>query len=284
MITVERIDALRAQVKQWRARGERIGFVPTMGSLHAGHMSLLSTARFRAERVIASIFVNPLQFGPGEDFERYPRTPETDSRLLEEAGCDLLFLPSVAELYPQGGVSATRVSVESLSNILCGAFRPGHFDGVATVVARLFGIVQPDVAVFGEKDYQQLAIVRRMTADLALPVEIVGAPTVRGPDGLAMSSRNKYLTAEERSIAPRIHATLREMASRLDAGERDLAALEAWGAAQLAAAGMQVDYCSVRDAASLAAAQPGSDAVILAAARLGRARLIDNLRVRLPVA
>ena len=283
MLTVERIDALRAQVRQWRARGERIGFVPTMGSLHAGHMSLLSTARFRAERVIASIFVNPLQFGPGEDFERYPRTPEADSQLLEEAGCDLLFLPSVREIYPHGGVSATRVSVESLSNILCGAYRPGHFDGVATVVARLFGIVQPDVAVFGEKDYQQLAIVRRMTEDLALPVEIVGAPTVRAPDGLAMSSRNKYLTAEERAIAPRIHATLRAMAARLDAGEKDIAALERWGTAELTAAGMQVDYCSVRDANSLAPPPASSrDVVILAAARLGRARLIDNLRATLP--
>ena len=167
MITIERIDALREAVRQWREQGARIGFVPTMGSLHAGHMSLLAAARFRADRVIASVFVNPLQFGPGEDFERYPRTPEDDQHLLAEAGCDLLFLPSVAEMYPEGGQSATKVSVPSLSGILCGAHRPGHFDGVATVVAKLFGIVQPDVAVFGEKDYQQLAIIRRMVHDLA---------------------------------------------------------------------------------------------------------------------
>ena len=165
MITAATIDALRGQVRAWRAAGERIGFVPTMGSLHAGHMSLLSAARFRADRVIASVFVNPLQFGPGEDFERYPRTPQDDQRLLEDAGCDLLFLPAVDEIYPEGRQSATRVSVTALAGILEGEHRPGHFDGVATVVAKLFGIVQPDVAVFGEKDYQQLAIIRRMTAD-----------------------------------------------------------------------------------------------------------------------
>jgi len=280
MLAVDRIAALRSVVRDWRARGDRIGFVPTMGSLHAGHMSLLATARFRAERVVASIFVNPLQFGPGEDYERYPRTPEEDSRLLEQAGCDLLFSPTVNEMYPQDGLSATRVSVQPLSGILDGAFRPGHFDGVATVVARLFGIVQPDVAVFGEKDYQQLAVVRRMSLDLALPVEIVGAPTVRSADGLAMSSRNKYLTADERAVAPRIHATLRAMAARIDAGEPDLAALETWGAQQLADAGMKVDYCAVRDALSLVEPAPSSrELVILVAARLGKARLIDNLRV-----
>jgi pantoate--beta-alanine ligase len=181
MITLERISALREQVRAWRAAGARIGFVPTMGSLHEGHMSLLVAARERADRVVASIFVNPLQFGPGEDFERYPRTPDDDSRLLAAEGCDLLFLPGLDEIYPIGQ-SATRVIVPSLSQILCGAVRPGHFDGVATVVAKLFGIVQPDLAVFGEKDYQQLAIIRRMTADLDLPVQIVAAPTVRAAD------------------------------------------------------------------------------------------------------
>jgi pantoate--beta-alanine ligase len=244
-------------------------------------MSLLKAAREHADRVVASGCVNPLQFGPGEDYERYPRTPVDDQQLLEQGGCDLLFLPGVHEIYPDAGGSATRVSVESLSGILCGRFRPGHFDGVATVVAKLFGIVQPDVAVFGEKDYQQLAIIRRMTVDLAIPVQIIGAPTVRAPDGLAMSSRNRYLSDAERRQAPRIHATLRAVAARLEAGERDHAALAAWGAAQLLAAGMPPDYFEIRDADTLLVPTGTSrELVILVAARLGKARLIDNLRVR----
>ncbi len=282
MITVERIDALRAHVRRWRSEGARIGFVPTMGSLHAGHMSLLSAARDRADRVIASVFVNPLQFGPNEDFGRYPRTPAEDTQLLADAGCDLLFLPAVEEIYPERRESATRVSVKPLSEILEGAHRPGHFDGVATVVAKLFGIVQPDVAVFGEKDYQQLAIIRRMTADLDIPVEIVGAPTVRSPDGLAMSSRNRYLSEPERALAPRIHATMRAVAARIDAGEHNYAQLGTWGADELRKAGMQPDYFELRDAATLLApVSSTSELVILVAARLGRARLIDNLRVKL---
>jgi pantoate--beta-alanine ligase len=282
MITIERIGALRAQVREWRASGARIGFVPTMGSLHEGHMSLLVAARERADRVIASVFVNPLQFGPGEDFERYPRTPDDDTRLLAAGGCDLLFLPGVDEIYPDGP-SATRVSVPSLSQILCGAVRPGHFDGVATIVAKLFGIVQPDLAVFGEKDYQQLAIIRRMTMDLDLPVQIVGAPTVRASDGLAMSSRNRYLSAADRATAPRIHAALQEVAAQIGAGQRNYPALEEQGAAALRAAGMQPDYFAVRDAATLMV--PGAatrEIVVLTAARLGKARLIDNLQVRVP--
>lgn len=283
MITVERISALRAQVRDWRAQGARIGFVPTMGSLHEGHMSLLVAARERADRVIASVFVNPLQFGPGEDFERYPRTPEDDARLLAAAGCDLLFLPGVDEIYPDGRQSATRVSVPSLSQILCGAVRPGHFDGVATIVAKLFGIVQPDLAVFGEKDYQQLAIIRRMTIDLDLPVEIVGAPTVRAADGLAMSSRNRYLSAEDRATAPKIHVALKETTARIAAGDRDFPQLEEQGAAALRKAGMQPDYFSIRDAATLLPPDSTTrDIVVLTAARLGKARLIDNLRVALP--
>jgi pantoate--beta-alanine ligase len=282
MITVELISALREQVREWRAQGARIGFVPTMGSLHEGHRSLLDVARQRSDRVIASVFVNPLQFGPGEDFERYPRTPEDDQRLLAEAGCDLLFLPAVKEIYPDNRESATRVTVKALSEILCGAVRPGHFDGVATVVAKLFGIVQPDLAVFGEKDYQQLAIIRRMTADLDLPVEIVGAPTVRSPDGLAMSSRNRYLSEAERAVAPRIYETLRTVATRIEAGERTFAALEALGIAELRAARMQPDYFEIRDAQTLLEPSRRSrELVILTAARLGKARLIDNLRARL---
>jgi pantoate--beta-alanine ligase len=281
MITVDRIDALRRQVHEWRAGGASIGLVPTMGSLHEGHMSLLEAARQRSSRVIASVFVNPLQFGPGEDFERYPRTPEDDQHLLAAAGCDLLFMPTVNEIYPDGP-SATRVTVKSLSEILCGAVRPGHFDGVATVVAKLFGIVQPDVAVFGEKDYQQLAIIRRMTADLDLPVTVEGAPTVRSPDGLAMSSRNRYLTESERAVAPRIYATLRAVARRIETGERTFAALAAHGAADLRLAGMQPDYFEIRDAATLLEPHGNSrELVILTAARLGKARLIDNLRVTL---
>jgi pantoate--beta-alanine ligase len=281
MITIERIGALREQVREWRAGGARIGFVPTMGSLHEGHMSLLEAARARADRVISSVFVNPMQFGPGEDFERYPRTPDDDQRLLAGAGCDLLFMPSVKEIYPDGP-SATRVTVKALSEILCGAVRPGHFDGVATVVAKLFGIVQPDLAVFGEKDYQQLAIIRRMTLDLDLPVEVVGAPTVRSPDGLAMSSRNRYLSDSERAVAPRIHETLLAVAARIESGQRTFAALEAFGAAELRAARMQPDYFEIRDAATLLEPHRKSvELVILTAARLGKARLIDNLRVAL---
>jgi pantoate--beta-alanine ligase len=279
--TVERIGALREKVRAWRAGGARVGLVPTMGSLHEGHMSLLEAARARSDRVIASVFVNPLQFGPGEDFERYPRTPDDDQRLLAQTGCDLLFMPAVKEIYPDGP-SATRVSVKALSEILCGAVRPGHFDGVATVVAKLFGIVQPDLAVFGEKDYQQLAIIRRMTMDLDLPVEVVGAPTVRSPDGLAMSSRNRYLSEAERAVAPRIHETLQAVAARIEAGQRTFAALEAFGAAELRAARMQPDYFEIRDAATLLEPHRKSrELVILTAARLGKARLIDNLRVAL---
>jgi len=282
MITVETIAGVREAVRAFRRDGLRVGFVPTMGSLHDGHMSLLAAARQHADRVISSVFVNPLQFGPGEDFERYPRTPAEDQRLLEAAGCDVLFLPAVNEIYPEGGRSATRITVESLSGILCGRFRPGHFDGVATVVAKLFGIVQPDVAVFGEKDYQQLAVIRRMTADLDIPVQIVGAPTVRADDGLAMSSRNRYLSEAERQVAPRIYATLQAAARRIEAGDHDFAALSQWGGAQLQAAGMAPDYFEIRDAANLLEPQAGAgELVILTAARLGKARLIDNLRVKL---
>ena len=217
MEIVTTIAAVRERVAAWRGRGERVAFVPTMGNLHAGHISLIELARRHGERFVASIFVNPLQFGPNEDFNHYPRTPDRDARMLEEAGCDLMFQPDVGEMYPSSPQIATRVEVPGLSDILCGEFRPGHFAGVATVVAKLFSIVQPDVAVFGEKDFQQLTVIRRMAADLCLPVEIVGAPTMREADGLAMSSRNQYLTDEERRIAPRIHAQLQRFGQRLGA-------------------------------------------------------------------
>ncbi len=277
---VSRIAEVRAEVAEWRRRGERIVFVPTMGNLHAGHVSLLEVARRHGDRFIASIFVNPMQFGPNEDFAHYPRTPSEDERMLAAAGCDLMFSPEVTEIYPNGPGSATRVEVPGLSGILCGAFRPGHFEGVATVVAKLFNIVAPDAAVFGEKDWQQLTVIRRMVADLCMPVEIVGAPTVREADGLAMSSRNQYLTAAERAVAPVIHRTLSSGVERLMAGERDFAAIEAAATRRLIEAGLKPDYFAVRDSATLETpSERTREFALLTAARLGKARLIDNLRV-----
>ena len=279
MEIVTTIAAVRERVAAWRGRGERVAFVPTMGNLHAGHISLIELARRHGERFVASIFVNPMQFGPNEDFNHYPRTPDRDARMLEEAGCDLMFQPDVGEMYPSSPQIATRVEVPGLSDILCGEFRPGHFAGVATVVAKLFSIVQPDVAVFGEKDFQQLTVIRRMVVDLCLPVRMVGAPTMREADGLAMSSRNQYLEPAERERAPLIHAALQRAVARIAAGDADLAALEREGAESLARAGFRVDYFSVRRVEDLLAPGPGDrDLVVLAAARLGRARLIDNLR------
>jgi pantoate--beta-alanine ligase len=279
MRKVTTVAEVRAQVRTWRAAGERIVLVPTMGNLHAGHISLLELARQRGDRVVVSIFVNPLQFGPGEDFGRYPRTLEDDMALLAKAGCDLLFAPAVDELYAEGGSQRTLVSVRGLSEILCGAVRPGHFDGVATVVAKFFGVVQPDVAVFGDKDFQQYMVIQLMVRDLAIPVEVVGAPTVRAPDGLALSSRNGYLTADERARAPVIYQALATAAQALRAGARDYAALETAGLAALRGAGMRPDYFSVRSAADLSLPDAHCrEFVVLAAARLGNARLIDNLR------
>ncbi|MFI4914690.1 MAG: pantoate--beta-alanine ligase [Steroidobacterales bacterium] len=281
METVSTVEQVRARVRAWRAAGLRVGFVPTMGNLHAGHISLLAAARYRADRVLASIFVNPLQFAPSEDYGQYPRTPVEDERLLVEAHCDVLFTPPVPEIYPDGGTQPTLIMVRGLSEILCGQVRPGHFDGVATVVAKLFGIVAPDIAVFGEKDFQQFMVVRRMTQDLALPVEVIGAPTVRAPDGLALSSRNRYLSADERTRAPQIYLALRAAALRIDAGETDYALIEREGRLALERAGLRPDYFSIRCVSDLSPARADSiDLIVLAAARLGRARLIDNLQVR----
>jgi pantoate--beta-alanine ligase len=281
MLQVDKIAVVREQVRAWRAEGRRIAFVPTMGNLHPGHVSLIELARRHGDRFIASIFVNPMQFGPNEDFNHYPRTPRRDADMLREAGCHLMFIPDGAEIYPNGTQLATRVIVPGVSDGLCGEFRPGHFEGVATVVAKLFGIVQPDVAVFGEKDFQQLAVIRHMTSDLCLPIEIVGAPTMREPDGLAMSSRNQYLSDAERALAPQIHAALQRAVARVAAGAADLGAIEQDGATELAAAGFRVDYFSVRRAADLLVpTELDRDLVVLTAARLGKARLIDNLRAR----
>jgi len=282
MDSVTTIAAVRERVAQWHRKGERVAFVPTMGNLHAGHISLIEVARQRGDRFVASIFVNPMQFGPNEDYAVYPRTPDKDARMLADAGCDLMFMPDVAEIYPAGFGHSARVVVPELSGILDGEFRPGHFDGVSTVVAKLFNIVQPDIAVFGEKDYQQLAIIRRMVADLCIPIEIIGAPTVREPDGLAMSSRNQYLTESERKIAPELHAALSRAAKRLAAGERDFGAIERAELEALTRAGFRPDYFTVRDGKSLLPPGPGAQhLVVLVAARLGRARLIDNLQVLL---
>ena len=267
-------------VAAWRAAGERIAFVPTMGNLHAGHISLIELAAQHGDRFVASIFVNPMQFGPNEDFNHYPRTPTRDEAMLAAAGCDLMFMPEVAEIYPNGHEFATRVEVPTLSDLLCGEFRPGHFQGVATIVAKLLNIVMPDVAVFGQKDFQQLTVIRHMAADLCMPVEIIGAPTVREPDGLAMSSRNQYLSDEERQRAPAIYRAMQEAANALRDGQRDLRALEARGRDALLGAGFKVEYFVIRRCADLLNPGPADrDLVVLVAARIGKARLIDNQTV-----
>ena len=282
MQPVHDISELRAQIKSWRQAGERVALVPTMGNLHRGHIHLVECAREVAPRTVASIFVNPTQFGPNEDFSGYPRTLEEDQRQLQAAGLDLLFAPSVAAIYPRPLEEMTQVRVPELSAILCGANRPVHFGGVATVVTKLFNLVQPDVALFGEKDWQQLVVIRRLTADLDLPIEIIGVPTVREADGLAMSSRNGYLSAEERAIAPTLYATLMDCVERLRAGERDYTALQTEAKARLAEAGFRPDYCEIRRAEDLQWPAPDdADVRIFAAAWLGRARLIDNVPVGL---
>jgi pantoate--beta-alanine ligase len=252
-----------------------------MGNLHDGHVSLMELAKRRADRVVASIFVNPTQFGPNEDFASYPRTLRADQARLREAGVDAVFVPTVAVMYPRGGARSTVVSVPGLSTDLCGASRPGHFDGVASVVLRLFNIVTPDVAVFGEKDYQQLVLLRQMAADLHLATRLVGAPTVREADGLAMSSRNQYLDAAQRRVAPALHAALVDCRARLLAGQGSYAMIERAARRRLEAAGFRPDYVAIRDAADLSVPGPRSRSLrVLAAAWLGRARLIDNIAVR----
>lgn len=280
MDTVTTIAAVRERVRQWRREGQRVAFVPTMGNLHAGHISLIELARQRGDRFVASIFVNPMQFGPNEDYAHYPRTPAADEKMLAGAGCDLMFMPDVVEIYPRGIEHDTRVTVPEISGLLDGEFRPGHFDGVTTIVAKLFNIVAPDMAVFGEKDFQQLTLIRRMVTDLCVPIEIIGAPTVREADGLAMSSRNQYLTADERKIAPRIHEGLKRAVDRIKRGELDFGAIEKSEVDTLKASGFRPDYFTVRDGATLLPATSGTKHLVtLVAARLGKARLIDNLQL-----
>ena len=285
MIVEHKVIELRKRIKRWREMNQRVAFVPTMGNLHAGHIALVKQAHKLADRVVASIFVNPMQFGPQEDFAAYPRTPDADRLQLAVAGTDLLFMPEVDEVYPNGPDAATRVEVPVLGEILDGASRPGHFTGVTTVVAKLFNMVQPDVAVFGEKDYQQLLVIRRMTADMCLPIDIVGHPTVRELDGLAMSSRNQYLTKSERAEAPLLNRALRDVSFALRDGERDFPKLQKQVADKLAAGGFRPDYLEIRQADTLAAPQAEDTRfVVLGAAWLGKARLIDNvaLDVRAP--
>jgi pantoate--beta-alanine ligase len=268
---------MREELREWRIARLRIAFVPTMGNLHSGHISLIKRARELADRVVASVFVNPTQFGPSEDYGAYPRTLERDAEFLKAAGTDVLFTPTIESIYPFGETEAW-VDVPSLSGILCGAARPGHFRGVATVVARLFNHVAPDVAVFGEKDYQQLLLIRRMSADLGFPIEIVGAPTARDADGLALSSRNQYLTADERLQASAIYRALQRVAAGVQAGA-NVDVLTAAARAELVEQGFRPDYLEVRSAETLQPPAPEeSQLVALAAAWLGRARLIDNLR------
>ena len=286
MQRVSSVEQLRQSVAAWRAAGDRIALVPTMGNLHDGHMALFRQAYKHAKRLIVSSFVNPMQFGPSEDYERYPRTPDADSEILRRSGCDILFAPDVNEVYPRGLAFATRVQVPGFSEILDGEFRPGHFEGVASVVMRLFSIVQPNVAIFGEKDYQQLLVIRRMAADLFLPVEIVGSPTVRAPDGLALSSRNIYLSEDERAVAPKLYEELRRVAVAIDTDDesaKDLQALETEARRNLRAFGFKVEYFTIRSANTLLTpCLSESELVILVAARLGRARLIDNTRATRP--
>ncbi|GAB2569928.1 pantoate--beta-alanine ligase [Dyella jejuensis] len=278
MQTVQDAAGLRATIRGWRSQGHTIGFVPTMGNLHAGHHSLVKLARARTDRVVASIFVNPTQFGPNEDFERYPRTLTQDQAGLAESGCDLLFAPDVTTLYPYGAAGSVSLHVPEITDTLEGAHRPGHFDGVATVVCKLFNLAQPDIAIFGQKDLQQLKVIERMVRDLSLPVKVMGAPTQRAEDGLALSSRNQYLSETERVEAAQIYQTLQQMRD-LTAKGHARKVVEQAAASKLERAGFVPDYVVIRrmDDLSEPAENEREGLVALVAARLGTTRLIDNL-------
>jgi pantoate--beta-alanine ligase len=280
MNTVKTVRELRAAVARARSEGKRIALVPTMGNLHSGHTALVTKAAQRADFVVASIFVNPLQFGPNEDLATYPRTLAADQEKLLQAGCHLLFTPTVEEMYPHGMADQTIVRVPVVSEGLCGGSRPGHFDGVSTVVSKLFNMVQPDIAIFGQKDFQQLAVVSALVRDLNMPIQIIGEPTVRAADGLALSSRNGYLSEAERATAPALYRVIKQIADALHNGEQNHVQLLDDGKKALEAAGFRPDYLEIRNAVSLRPATPEDhDLVVLGAAFLGKTRLIDNLHL-----
>lgn len=274
--------SLQSALKKCRSQGQRIAFVPTMGNLHEGHLDLVRRAQELADIVVVSIFVNPLQFGPSEDLDAYPRTLAADKEKLFSEGTHILYAPDVSQIYPEGMENQTLVRVPDLSETLCGASRPGHFDGVSTVVSKLFNIVQSDVAIFGEKDFQQLSIIRKMVNDLYIPVEIVGVKTARDNDGLALSSRNGYLKPEQRRIAPALHQTLISCREAIACGFDNFLQLESHARMRLLQAGFEPDYFSIRDARTLRPVTEDTEEIaILAAARLGPTRLIDNVRLAL---
>ena len=282
MLIIETLPLLRQQIRRLRMEGKRVALVPTMGNLHDGHMKLVDEAKARADVVVVSIFVNPMQFDRPEDLARYPRTLQEDCEKLNKRKVDLVFAPSVKEIYPNGTETHTYVDVPGLSTMLEGASRPGHFRGVSTIVSKLFNLVQPDIACFGEKDFQQLALIRKMVADMGFDIEIVGVPIMRAKDGLALSSRNGYLTAEQRKIAPGLYKVLSSIADKLQAGERDLDEIIAIAGQELNEKGLRSDDIQIRDAdTSLEIAENSKRAVILVAAWLGDARLIDNKMVEL---
>ncbi|EKK5269476.1 pantoate--beta-alanine ligase [Cronobacter dublinensis] len=282
MLIIETLPLLRQQIRRLRMEGKRIALVPTMGNLHDGHMTLVDEAKTHADVVVVSIFVNPMQFDRADDLARYPRTLQEDCEKLKKRGADIVFAPTPDEVYPQGMTEQTFVEVPGLSSMLEGASRPGHFRGVSTVVSKLFNLVQPDVACFGEKDYQQLALIRKMVADMGYDIDIIGVPTVRAKDGLALSSRNGYLTSDQRKIAPGLSKVMNAMAEKLRAGERDSEAIIAAAREELSEKGFRPDDLQIRDADTLLALSPASKrAVILMAAWLGQARLIDNQTVEL---
>ena len=282
MKVIESIADFRSVLATYRAQGKRVSFVPTMGNLHEGHLQLVRLAREHSDVVVASIFVNPLQFGLNEDWEHYPRTFEPDCEKLESVACDFLLYPKESEVYPTGMANQTRVSVPTMTDILCGASRPGHFEGVTTIVAKLFNMVQPDVAVFGIKDYQQLAVIRKMTTDLCLPIEILAAPIARDHDGLALSSRNGYLDEYERPIAAEVYQSLCLAKGMLDEGRRDFGAIEKAAEEHLINHGMRIDYFSIRRNHDLEpAGLDDRNIVVLVAVYLGNTRLIDNIEISL---
>lgn len=283
MLIIETLPLLRQHIRRLRQEGKRIALVPTMGNLHDGHMKLVDEAKNAADVVVASIFVNPMQFDRADDLARYPRTLQDDCEKLNKRKVDIVFAPAPDQIYPHGTDSQTWVEVPGLSDMLEGASRPGHFRGVATIVSKLFNLVQPDVACFGEKDYQQLAVIRKMVADMGYDIEIIGVPTVRAKDGLALSSRNGYLTSDQRKIAPGLSKVMNAMAEKLRTGDNDIHEIIAVAAQELNSSGFRADDIQIRDADTLLEVSPASKrAVILMAAWLGQARLIDNKVVELP--